>query len=119
MLIRVVVQPPDEFQQWVRDQQRSAAIETGAAEGRKTFFANSCVNCHTISGTPAQGKFGPDLTHLMSRTTLAAGAAPNTPESLRKWIRDPQSIKAGSLMPNMQLTDAEVDQVVAYLQTLK
>ena len=119
MLIRVVVQPPDEFQQWVRDQQQSAAIETSAAEGRKTFFANSCVNCHTISATPAQGKFGPDLTHLMSRTTLAAGAAPNTPESLRKWIRDPQRIKVGSLMPNMQLTDAEVDQVVAYLQTLK
>jgi cytochrome c oxidase subunit 2 len=119
MLIRVVVQPPDEFQRWVREQQQSAAIETSAVEGRKTFFANSCVNCHTISGTPAQGAFGPDLTHLMSRTTLAAGAAPNTPDSLRKWIRDPQSIKAGSLMPNMQLTDAEVDQVVAYLQTLK
>ena len=119
MLIRVVVQPPDEFQRWVRDQQQFAAIETSAAEGRKTFFANSCVNCHTICGTAAQGTFGPDLTHLMSRETLAAGAAPNTPGSLRQWIRDPQSIKVGCLMPNMQLTDAEVDQVVAYLQTLK
>ena len=119
MLIRVVVQPLDEFQRWVRDQQQSAAAETSAVEGRKTFFANSCVNCHTVGGTTAQGKFGPDLTHLMSRTTLAAGAAPNTPDNLRRWIRNPQSIKAGCLMPNMQLTDAEVDQVVAYLQTLK
>lgn len=119
MLIRVIVDPPDEFARWVRAQQQSAAVETNAAEGRKTFFANSCVNCHTINGTTAQGKFGPDLTHLMSRETLAAGAAPNTPDSLRQWIRDPQRIKVGCLMPNMQLTDAEVDQIVAYLQTLK
>jgi cytochrome c oxidase subunit 2 len=55
----------------------------------------------------------------MSRETLAAGAAPNTPDSLRLWVRDPQKIKVGCLMPNMQLTDEEVDQVVAYLQTLK
>jgi cytochrome c oxidase subunit 2 len=119
MLIRVVVQTPDEFERWAKAQQGSASQDTSVQEGRKTFFANSCVNCHTISGTSAQGTFGPDLSHLMSRETLAAGAAPNTPSSLRQWIHDPQSIKPGCLMPNMQLTDAEVDQVVAYLQTLK
>jgi cytochrome c oxidase subunit 2 len=119
MLIRVVVHPPDEFERWAREQQQSASVETSAAAGRKVFFANSCVNCHTIGGTSAQGKFGPDLTHLMSRETLAAGATPNTPDSLRLWVRDPQSIKVGCLMPNMQLTDQEVDQIVAYLQTLK
>lgn len=119
MLIRVVVQPPDEFERWAKAQQQSAAAETNAAEGRKVFFANSCVNCHTIGGTSALGKFGPDLTHLMSRETLAAGAAPNTTDNLRLWVRDPQKIKVGCLMPNMQLTEAEVDQVVAYLQTLK
>ena len=69
--------------------------------------------------TPKQGQFGPDLTHLMSRETLAAGAVPNTTDNLRLWVRDPQKIKVGCLMPNMQLTDEEVDQVVAYLQTLK
>jgi len=118
MLIRVVVQPPDEFERWAK-QQRSPAIDTSTAQGRTVFFANSCVNCHTIRGTPAQGKFGPDLTHLMSRETLAAGAAPNTADSLRQWIRDPQRSKVGCLMPNMQLTDDQVDQIVAYLQTLK
>ena len=119
MLIRVVVHPPDEFERWAREQQQSASIETTAAEGRRVFFANSCVNCHTIRGTSAQGTFGPDLTHLMSRQTLAAGAASNSPDNLRLWVRDPQKIKVGCLMPNMQLTDNEVDQVVAYLQTLK
>lgn len=119
MLIRVVVQPPDEFERWVREQQQAAAEGASATEGRKVFFANSCVSCHTISGTSAQGKFGPDLTHLMSRQTLAAGAAPNTPAGLRAWVRDPQAVKVGCLMPNMQMTDEEVDRVVAYLQTLK
>ena len=119
MLIRVVVDPPDEFERWVQKQQQAVAVDTNAAEGRKAFFGTSCVNCHTIKGTSAQGKFGPDLTHLMSRQTLAAGAAPNSPSSLRLWVRDPQTAKVGCLMPNMQLTDQEVDQIVAYLQTLK
>jgi cytochrome c oxidase subunit 2 len=119
MLIRVIVHPPGEFERWVAQQKQPAVEETSAQEGRKVFFANSCVNCHTIQGTSAQGKFGPDLTHLMSRETLASGAAPNTPDSLRLWVRDPQKIKVGCLMPNMQMTDEEVDQIVAYLRTLK
>jgi len=119
MLIRVVVHPPDEFDRWAREQQQSAPIATTAVEGQKAFFANSCVNCHTIRGTSAQGKFGPDLTHLMNRETLGAGAVTNTPDNLRLWVRDPQKFKVGCLMPNMQLTDQEVDQIAAYLQTLK
>lgn len=118
MLLRVVVQTPDEFAAWAKQQQQAAQSDT-ATEGRKVFFANSCVNCHTINGTSARGKFGPDLTHLMNRQTLAAGVVTNTPDKLRQWIRDPQTIKVGCLMPNMQLTDAQVDQIVAYLQTLK
>src|SRR5258705_7535669 len=114
MLIRVVVHPPDEFARWVKEQQQPAATETSAAAGRKVFFANSCVNCHTIGGTSAQGKFGPDLTHLMSRETLAAGAAPNTTNNFRLSLRDPQKNKVGFLISHMQLTDDEVDQVVAY-----
>jgi len=119
MLIRVIVHSPDEFVRWVKDQQQVASEDTSAAAGRKAFLANSCVNCHTIRGTSAQGKFGPDLTHLMSRETLAAGAVPNTADNLRQWVRDPQKAKVGCLMPNMQMTDQEVDQLVAYLQTLK
>src|SRR5258707_391900 len=119
MLIRVVVHPPDEFDRWAKAQQQSASVETSSAVGRQVFFANSCVNCHTIGGTSAQGKFGPDLTHLMSRETLAAGAARNTTDNLRFWVRDPQNIKECCLMPNMQLTDQQLDQVVAYLKRLK
>lgn len=119
MLIRVVVHPPDEFDRWAREQQQSASIATTVVEGQKAFFANSCVNCHTIRGTSAQGKFGPDLTHLMNRETLGAGAVTNTLDNLRLWVRDPQKFKVGCLMPNMQLTDQEVNQIAAYLQTLK
>jgi cytochrome c oxidase subunit 2 len=119
MLIRVVVQTREEFDGWVAAQRRAATQDASAQEGRQLFFSNSCVNCHTLRGTSAQGAFGPDLTHLMSRETLGSGAAPNTPESLRAWVRDPQELKVGCLMPNMQLTDKEVDQVVAYLLTLK
>ena len=65
------------------------------SEGRQIFESTACVNCHTVSGTTANGRFGPDLTHLMSRDTIASGAADNTPENLRLWIRNPDAIKPG------------------------
>jgi cytochrome c oxidase subunit 2 len=72
-----------------------------------------------VAGTVANGRFGPDLTHLMSRDTIAAGAAKNTPENLRQWILNPDAIKPGSLMPAMQLSDQELDALTAYLETLR
>lgn len=119
MLIRVIVHPPDEFEQWVAAQRQPPVDGPQVRAGRDTFLSTSCVNCHTIGETQAKGNFGPDLTHLMSRETLAAGAAPNTSDKLRAWVRDPQTLKEGCLMPNMQLTETELDQVVAYLLTLK
>jgi len=77
------------------------------------------VNCHTVAGTNANGRFVPDLTLLMSRATIAAGAAPNTDEKLRLWIQTPDAIKPGSLMPAMQLNEADTDALVRYLETLK
>jgi len=115
MLIRVVVDTPEDFDKWVAAQKEAAQ----AQQARDTFMSISCVNCHTVTGTTAEGKFGPDLTHLMSRQTIASGMIPNTVENLRAWIKDPQEIKPGNLMPNMQLTETEVDQVVAYLASLK
>ena len=79
----------------------------------------SCVNCHTIKGTSAAGKFGPDLTHLMSRETIGSGAAKNTPELLRAWMVDPQKLKEGCYMPDMKLSPEEVDQLVGFLSSLK
>ncbi|HEY8461063.1 MAG TPA: cytochrome c oxidase subunit II [Blastocatellia bacterium] len=119
MRLRVIAHPPEEFARWVESQRRPAAEDAQAAAGRAAFFSTSCVNCHSIQGTSAKGTFGPDLTRLMSRKTLGAGAAPNTPEQLRAWVRNPQAIKEGCLMPDMQLSDRELDQIVAYLLTLK
>jgi cytochrome c oxidase subunit 2 len=116
MLLRVIVQPPADFERWAAGQK--AATDSQAA-GRVDFLSLSCVSCHRVSGTPAAGTFGPDLSHLMSRTTLASGMILNTPGTLREWVRDPQAIKPGNLMPNMQLNAHELDAVVNYLSSLK
>lgn len=92
---------------------------TKLVQDKLVFESLACVNCHTIKGTPAIGKFGPDLTHLASRSTIAAGMIPNTTADLRAWIDDPQTVKPGCLMPSMKLTDKQLDQVVEYLQSLK
>jgi cytochrome c oxidase subunit 2 len=118
MLLRVIVQPKAEFEQWAAAQQKLTPIDAQVARGRATYESLSCVNCHMIKGTSSVGKFGPDLTHIMSRQTLAAGMITNTRQHLRDWINDPQEIKPGALMPSLKLTDKELDQVVAYLASL-
>jgi cytochrome c oxidase subunit II len=117
MLLRVYVDTREEFDLWVHQQQQAAQNASG--QGQRIFESTACVNCHTISGTPAKGKFGPDLTHLMSRETIAAGAAANTHEKLRLWIKNPEAIKPGSKMPAMGLTDGDVDAITAYLEILR
>jgi len=119
MLLRVIVQSPEDFARWIALNKPQAVSDPQVEPGRTTFLSLSCVNCHTVSGTSADGRFGPDLSHLMSRNTLGAGVIPNTVETLRAWIKDPQAIKPGNLMPNMQLNPRELDEVVAYLSTLK
>lgn len=119
MLIRVIVHTPEDFENWATHQQKTAVEDPQARQGRDIFLSTSCINCHTVHGTGANGKFGPDLTHLMSRETLASGATSNSPEKLRVWVHDPQAIKIGCLMPNMQLTENQLDPIVAYLLTLK
>jgi cytochrome c oxidase subunit II len=119
MLLRVSVDSPEDFAAWVQSQQQPAIQDDKAAAGKRVFEANACMNCHTVNGTPANGRFGPDLTHLMSRATIAAGAAENNHENLRLWIQDPNAIKPGSLMPAMQLNAADLDAVVSYMETLR
>jgi cytochrome c oxidase subunit II len=119
MLLRVSVDSPADFEAWVQSQRQAAAVDERVAAGRRVFETTACINCHAVAGTNANGRFGPDLTHLMSRATLASGAAPNTPETLKLWIRDPDAIKPGSLMPAMKLSDADLDALAAYLETLR
>jgi cytochrome c oxidase subunit 2 len=119
MLLRVVVHSPDDFQRWVQAQRQPAASNPQAEAGRRMFEATACVSCHTVRGTNANGTFGPDLTHLMSRETIGAGAAQNDLASLRAWVKDPNRLKPGALMPAMQLTQPQLDQVVSYLASLR
>ncbi len=119
MLLRVYVQSKDEFDRWIQQQRKPAFVNDAVSQGQRIFETTACINCHTVSGTVANGRFGPDLTHLMSRDTIAAGAAANTPENLRLWIRNPDALKPGSLMPAMQLNEQELNALAAYLETLQ
>jgi cytochrome c oxidase subunit 2 len=119
MLLRVYVQPRDEFDRWIQEQSQPAAASETISQGRRIFETTACVNCHTVAGTAAKGRFGPDLTHLMSRDTIASGAAANTPDNLRRWIQNPNVIKPGCLMPAMNLEDPQLDAIAAYMETLR
>jgi cytochrome c oxidase subunit 2 len=119
MLQRVSVDTPDEFDAWIRAQREPAIEDESTIPGRRVFETTACINCHTVRGTAANGRFGPDLTHFASRATLASGAAENTPENLRVWLKEPDAIKPGSLMPAMKLSDAELDGVLRYMQSLR
>jgi cytochrome c oxidase subunit II len=119
MLLRVYVDSREQFDKWAQEQKAEAPSGNSTEAGRRVFESTGCIACHTVRGTVADGRFGPDLTHLMSRDTIASGIAPNTPDSLRQWIEDPDSIKEGSLMPAMKLKDDDLDALVAYLGTLR
>jgi cytochrome c oxidase subunit II len=93
--------------------------EISAQMGQYIFEHEACISCHTVAGTVATGRYGPDLTHLMSRETIASGAVPNTRENLLGWIGDPNQMKPGCLMPAMHLSDKQNEQITAYLMTLK
>jgi cytochrome c oxidase subunit 2 len=120
MALRVVAQTPDQFETWRRGQLRPAAIPAGdALLTGQTLVVTRCGACHTIRGTEAGGVAGPDLTHLMSRETLAAGAAPNDAGGLTGWIANPQALKPGSRMPATFLSGPQLIATLAYLETLK
>jgi cytochrome c oxidase subunit 2 len=120
MLLRVYVHTREDFARWVADQKAPATIAAAdVASGKRVFETTACLNCHAVAGTAANGRFGPDLTHLMSRDTLAAGAVKNTAENLKLWVKEPNALKPGSLMPPMHLPEEELDALVRYLVTLK
>jgi cytochrome c oxidase subunit 2 len=121
MRFSVVAEPAAEFDRWQKAQLKVPPVPTAGepSRGLKVFEQNTCVNCHTIVGTPANQRIGPDLTHIASRITLAAGAAENTRDNLYRWLKDPNSIKPETHMPNFQLSDADARALTAYLETLK
>ncbi|MBV9512037.1 MAG: c-type cytochrome [Caulobacteraceae bacterium] len=120
MALVVVAQPQAEFDAW-RAAQAAPAAQPDTAETRQgeAVFEVHCAVCHTVRGSLAHGQAGPDLTHLMSRGTIASGILPNTTGSLSGWISDPQALKPGALMPATDLSGPQLGEVVAYLETLK
>jgi cytochrome c oxidase subunit 2 len=87
--------------------------------GNQAFLGSGCIACHRIEGTVAAGVLGPDLTHVGSRRTIAAGILENTPENLERWLRDPAAVKPGVLMPTLNLDEDTIRTLVAYLESLK
>jgi len=118
MIIRVVADPPAEFDRWVDTQSQPAADSALAADGRRIFEGATCAGCHRVRGTSAVGNTGPDLTHFGGRATLGAGVRPSSDENLRRWITDPQSIKPGAAMPPTTLPADQLDALVAFLRGL-
>jgi cytochrome c oxidase subunit 2 len=117
----IVAEPQEEFQKWEQAQLLAASPPSSenAKKGLALFEQMSCVNCHAIKGTIASAEVAPDLTHFASRKQLGAGIAANTPENLRRWLRDPQQVKVGVKMPNFKFTDGQVTQLADYIETLK
>jgi cytochrome c oxidase subunit 2 len=120
MRFRVFVHTQDEWTKWVAAQQATPAEPTDelAKKGGELFSQTACVGCHTIRGVSG-GAIGPDLTHVGSRNMLAAGIVANTPENMVRWLKNPQAVKPGVLMPNLGLTDDQAKALTAYLMTLK
>jgi cytochrome c oxidase subunit 2 len=121
MAITVHADPPEVFDAWLAHQREAAAppAAADAVRGQRVFTGSPCVLCHAIAGTTAGGRLGPDLTHLASRTTLAAGALPNTIGNLAGWILDPHSVKPGTHMPATSLPSADLHDLLAYLEGLR
>jgi cytochrome c oxidase subunit 2 len=149
MLIRAIAHPQAEFEEWVREQSRPASplptvpagtptpvpVVTTPAAGTPTattairrgdpvrgavlFQQKTCINCHAINGTTAQGLAGPNLTHFASRRTIGAGVLDMSYENIVRWIANPQEVKPGNHMPNMLLTQQEVHDLAAYMESLK
>jgi cytochrome c oxidase subunit 2 len=122
MRILVVADEPSKFEEWQRAQLQpsQAATNDAAAKGLAVFQTSTCINCHAIRGVAgADARVAPDLTHVASRRQLAAGILENTPANMRLWLKNPQHVKPGALMPDFNLTDQQLDELGAYLETLR
>jgi cytochrome c oxidase subunit 2 len=124
MRMKLMVESPGDFAGWVEDQKRTPAepdSTTLAGEGKRIYASAACIACHAIEGVSA-GIIGPNLTHVGSRTTIAGGLFPNTPDEMAKWIADAPGRKPGAIMfplASLGITQDQIPAIVAYLQSLK
>jgi cytochrome c oxidase, subunit II len=121
MALSVVAQPDGDLDRWLVNERADSRLpqDSSVLEGEKTFLSSQCVYCHTVRGTQATGKVGPDLTHVGSRLTLASGMLPNTRGNLAGWIENPDRLKPGTKMPAVPLSGGQLQSIVAYLESLK
>jgi cytochrome c oxidase subunit 2 len=120
MRMIAVVQSQADFNTWANAQKAppASAASGPAADGKAVFARSACIGCHTIDGV-SQGNIGPNLNHVGSRSVIASGILQNTPDQMARWLKDPPAEKPGSLMPNLHLSDDDVNALVAYLESLK
>jgi cytochrome c oxidase subunit 2 len=121
MSIDVVAQPRADYDAWLSAQQMMAPepADPLVLRGRDVFLTSSCIMCHAVAGTDAAAVLGPDLTHVASRSRIAAGTLPNTAPNLAAWIANPQSIKPGTRMPATTLPPQDLAALVAWLTSLR
>ncbi|WFU12765.1 cytochrome c oxidase subunit II (plasmid) [Rhizobium sp. CB3090] len=121
MALFVIAEDNASFDRWAADQRSEARTPSDgeAVAGKAVFMAKPCAACHSIRGTEASGTTGPDLTHIASRQTIAAGLLDNTRGALAAWIADPQTLKPGNNMPMVPLSSNELRQITAYMDSLR
>ena len=121
MAFVVIAESSDDFERWIQAQRTTAAPPRSPQEQRGLYLVqrSACVMCHTIRGTAAGGRMGPDLTHLASRGTILAATAPRTAGTLDRLIADPQQFKPGTRMPALKLSNDDRAAIVAYLERLQ
>jgi cytochrome c oxidase subunit 2 len=121
MALLVIADPPERFRAWADAQRQSSAPPRTPQQALGKYLVERlpCANCHTVRGTQASGRLGPDLTHVASRRTLAAGTMPNNRGHLSGWLLDPQSVKPGNLMPPTAMSSESLQAVLAYLEALR
>jgi cytochrome c oxidase subunit II len=120
MLFYAIAREPDDFDAWVADHREPARpTDAAARRGAEVFGQQACGACHTVAGTDADGRRGPDLSHVGSRHRIGAGVLDNTPAGLAEWITHNQQVKEGNLMPDYAVSGSELDDLVTYLRALR
>jgi cytochrome c oxidase subunit II len=121
MALWVIAEPREQFNEWRQSQTQTSVppVSDSQKRGQQVFLTSTCVMCHAINGTPAGSNVGPNLTHIASRNTIAAATMANTRDHLAQWIKDSQQVKPGNKMPQNNLSDADLQSLIDYLQSLK